>query len=198
MSQRIHSTLTGSAVSGGIVGVVGRSLWQYLLSLILTDALLGVAVWLMYRLFGVHYAAVFGLAAAILHFIPFVGPTLLAIGSITFVAIQFHSLLHGLLLGALTIALAGLIGVVLQVWLSGRTARMNFAATFLSAMFWTWVWGLPGLIFGTPITIALKAICSEIPGLRWGDALMSQRPHDGAASRPGALTQVTAKTDPRP
>jgi predicted PurR-regulated permease PerM len=169
-------------VGGSTIRRVGRSLWQYLLSLIVTDVLLGVSVWLMFRLFGVHHAAAFGLAAAVLHFVPFLGPTLLAVGSATIVAIQFDSLLRGLLLGGLTIVLAGLIGVVLQVWLSARTARMNLVATFLSAIFWVWVWGLPGLIFGTPITIVLKTLCSQIPGLRWIDSMMSQRPHNGAAS----------------
>jgi predicted PurR-regulated permease PerM len=197
MSQPSESAIKGSAIGGRTIGLVGRSLWQYLLSLIVTDALLGVAVWLTFRLFGVHYAAAFGLAAAILHFVPVLGPTVLAVASFTFVAIQFDSLLRGLLLGGLTIVLAGLIGVILQVWLSAKGARMNFTATFLSAIFWVWVWGLPGLVFGTPITIALKTLCSQIPSLRWVDTLMSARPHNGAASDPAALTQVTPKTDRR-
>jgi predicted PurR-regulated permease PerM len=162
---------------------VGRSLGKYLLSLLVTDALLGIAVWATFRLFGVHYAAAFGFAAAILHFIPFVGPAILAVGSIAFVAIQFDSVLRGLLLGGLTVVLAGLIGVVLQVWLSGKSARMNFATSFLSAIFWTWVWGLPGLVFGTPITILIKTVCSQIPSLRWVDNMMSERPRDGASGR---------------
>jgi predicted PurR-regulated permease PerM len=174
----------------GTVEQVGRSLGQYLLSLILTDALLGFAVWGTFRLFGVHYAAAWGIAAAVLHFVPFVGPTVLAIGSITWVAVQFDSLMRGLLLGALTMVIAGLIGVVLQLWLSGKSARMNFAATFLSAIFWCWVWGLPGLVFGTPITIVIKAICSQIPSLRWVDSMLSEHPPGGAPLRGIALTQV--------
>src|SRR5580698_6576587 len=116
----------------GTIEQVGRSLGQYLLSLMLTDALLGFAVWGTFRLFGVHHAAAWGIAAAVLHFVPFVGPTVLAIGSIILVAFQFDSLMRGLLLVALTMVIAGLIGVVLQLWLSGKSARMNFAATFLS------------------------------------------------------------------
>jgi predicted PurR-regulated permease PerM len=172
------------------IAQVGRSLGQYLLSLVLTDALLGLAVWGTFRLFGVHYAAAWGLAAAVLHFMPLIGPTALAIGSFTLVAIQFHSLARALLLGALTIVLAGSIGVVLQLWLSGRGARMNVAATFASAVFWVWVWGLPGLVFGTPITIVFKAICAQIPSLRWLDSLMSERPRNGASGHGIALTGV--------
>lgn len=175
----------------GTIEKVGRSLGQYLLSLLLTDALLGVAVWGTFRLFGVHYAAAWGLAAAVLHFVPFVGPTVLALGSVTLVAIQFESLMRGLLLGALTLVLAGLIGVVLQVWLSGKSARMNFAATLLSAIFWSWVWGLPGLVLGTPITIVIKAVCSQIPSLRWVDTMMSERPRDGARVREIAPPRVS-------
>ena len=174
----------------GTIEQLGRSVGHYLLSLLLTDALLGVAVWLMFRLFGVHYAAAWGFAAAVLHFVPFVGPTALAIGSITFVAIQFHSLMQGLLLGALTLLLAGLIGVVLQLWLSGKSARMNFAATLVSAIFWSCVWGLPGLVFGTPITIVIKTICGQIPSLRWIDRLLSASPSDGAQASGDAPPQV--------
>jgi predicted PurR-regulated permease PerM len=154
---------------------VARSLHQYLVCLALTNALLGLAVWGAFALLGVHYALAWGFAAAVLHFVPYVGPTAIAIGSSVFAAVQFDSLVHGMMIGGVTVLLSTLICVVLQTWLTGRSVRMNTVAVFVSLLFWSWIWGLPGLVLGIPIMIVIKAICSQIPQMEWFDALLAQR-----------------------
>jgi predicted PurR-regulated permease PerM len=169
---------------------IQHSLLQYLGCLVLTNTLLGLSVWGAFWLLSVHYAAAWGLAAAVMHFVPFFGPTLIAGGSAVFASVQFDSLARGLLVGAITLALSSLIGVVLQTWLSGRSARMNTVAMLVSVLFWSWLWGLPGLVLGTPITIVFKVICSRVPRLAWFDALLGQRRRPAAGSQRVILSSV--------
>jgi predicted PurR-regulated permease PerM len=191
---------------------VTRSLHQYLVCLVLTNALLGIAVWGAFALLGVHYAGAWGFAAAVLHFIPYVGPIAIAVGSTVFAAVQFDSLVHGMMIGGVTVLLSTLICVVLQTWLTGRSVRMNTVAVFVSLLFWSWIWGLPGLVLAIPIMIVIKAICSQIPQMEWFDALLAQRrrrrpspspsaaratqlapvPRDGAVASGFALPEVTS------
>jgi predicted PurR-regulated permease PerM len=187
---------------------VTRSLHQYLVCLVLTNTLLGLAVWGAFALTGVHYALAWGFAAAVLHFVPYVGPAAIAIGSTVFAAVQFDSLANGMIIGGMTVLLSTLICVVLQTWLTGRSVRMSTIAVFVSLLFWSWIWGLPGLVLGIPIMIVIKAICSQIPQMGWFDALLAQRtrrraspasranlspvPRDGAGASEFALPEVTA------
>jgi predicted PurR-regulated permease PerM len=150
-----------------------HALHRYLAWLALTNVLLGLAVWGAFRIWGMHFAAAWGFAAGLLHFVPYFGPTVIALGSGLFAAEQFDSLATGLMVAGTTVALSALIGVVLQTWLSGRSAQINTVSMFVSVLFWSWIWGLPGLVLAGPLTILIKAICSEIPGLRWFDSILS-------------------------
>lgn len=154
---------------------IQHSVHQYLGWLVITNTLLGLSVWGAFWILGVHYAAAWGFGSAILHFVPYFGPAVIALGSAVFASVQFDSLAQGLVVASITLALSSVIGVVLQTWLSGRSAQMNTVAMFVSLLFWSWIWGLPGLVLGTPITIVIKAICGQIPALAWVDALLGIR-----------------------
>ncbi len=169
-----------------------HALHRYLAWMAVTNVLLGLSVWGAFRLWGMHSAAAWGFAASLLHFVPYFGPTVIAVGSGLFAAEQFDSLANGLMMAGTTVALSALIGVVLQTWLSGRSAQVNTVSMFVSVLFWSWLWGLPGLVLAGPLTILIKAICSEVPGLRWFDSILSTSNdrRKGAFSRRSHLCAV--------
>lgn len=156
-----------------------NSMHRYLGVVVLTNAVLGAAVWGVFHLLGVQRAGAWGLAAALLHFVPYVGAAAFALGAALLASIQFHSLAQGLLVGGSGLALSALIGVVLQTWLSGRSVRMNTVAVFVSLMVWGWLWGLPGLLLATPLTACIKVVCRNFPDLHWLAALLDQRGGEG-------------------
>jgi len=153
-------------------GQIQRGICQYLGVVMFTNVLVGLSIWGAFRSLDVQYAGVWGVASAVMHFVPYVGPALIAVGSGLFTLVQADSLARALLVAASSLVLSSLLGVVLQTWLSGRSAGMNIVAVFVSLMFWAWIWGLAGLLLGTPITMTLKIICSKIPSLEWIDALL--------------------------
>ena len=57
------------------------------------------------------------------------------------------------------------LGIGLQTWLTGRAARMNPPAVFVSLLFWGMLWGAWGLLLGVPIMVALKTVCDHLPQL---------------------------------
>jgi predicted PurR-regulated permease PerM len=167
-----------------------RQLRRYLGVLIVTNTAFGLAVWGCFHLFGVRHAGVWGIGAATLHFVPYVGPAAIATGSGLLASMQFHSVARGLVVGGTVIALSAAIGVALQTWLSGRAARMNTVAVFVSLLLWTWLWGLPGLLLGTPITMAVKVIAGRWSRLAWLESLLQQYPRDSVATRRSVLRTI--------
>jgi predicted PurR-regulated permease PerM len=43
---------------------------------------------------------------------------------------------------------------------------MNPVAVFVGVIFWGWLWGLPGLLIGTPLMMVIKSICDHVEDLR--------------------------------
>lgn len=83
------------------------------------------------------------LVAAILRFIPYLGP-LIAAGMTGVAAfMQFESLPMAGLVILVALALAAVVGIFIVPLMSGRLARMNTTAIFGALLFFGWLWA-PG------------------------------------------------------
>jgi len=185
-----HLSATARLATHEIFTEVEHQLRRYLGILLITNVAFGLAVWGCFVLFGVKHAGVWGIGAGALHFVPYVGPAVIAASSGLLASVQFQSMARGLVVGATVIALSGAIGVALQTWLSGRTARMNTVAVFVSLLLWTWLWGLTGLLVGTPITMAIKVVAGKWSRLAWLESLLQEYPHERVVARRSILRTI--------
>ena len=83
---------------------------RYLLAMLASNALLGVGTWLAFLALGLDQAGVWGVAAGVLHFVPYLGPALIALGSGVAAFLQFGSLLYALAVAGASLLVAGTIG----------------------------------------------------------------------------------------
>lgn len=164
------------AVTRQILRDVAGQVQRYIGLLAATNLLLGLATWAAFVGLGVSHAAVWGIAAGVMHFIPYAGPAAVAAGSTLAAAVQFESLGTGLLVGAVSLGLSTVIGVIVTTWLSGRAARINTATMFVGLLFWGWLWGLPGLLLGAPMMMTLKTIADRLPALAWLSRMLNCEP----------------------
>lgn len=58
--------------------------------------------------------------------------------------------------------------------LLGRAARMNQVAIFCGLLFWSWMWGLWGMLLAVPMMMVMKAFCDRVEGLRPLGELVSE------------------------
>jgi predicted PurR-regulated permease PerM len=56
-------------------------------------------------------------------------------------------------------------GWVLTPMLTGRVTQINTVAVFVGLIFWSWLWGIPGLLLAVPLTISIKAVCDRLEDL---------------------------------
>jgi predicted PurR-regulated permease PerM len=129
--------------------------------LLVTNVMIGLVVWGAFEVGGLPDAAGWGVAAAVLHVVPYVGMALLTgLGAAeTFLA-------HGTLGAAF--GMAGLlaltstvIGTLVTAWLQGRAAKMNAAAVFIGLVFWGALWGIWGLFLGPALVVVLKVLAEH-------------------------------------
>jgi predicted PurR-regulated permease PerM len=138
---------------------------RYLLTVLLSNMLVAVCTWLAFAALGVEQAGVWGVAAGVLHFIPYLGPLLIALVSGVVAFLQFGTPLDALLVAGTSLLVAGTVGFVFMTWLQSRFARVNAAVLFIALLFFGWLWGASGLLLGAPLVAILKVICDRVVSL---------------------------------
>ena len=139
---------------------------RYLLATLVSNILVAVVTWLAFEALGMEQARAWGVTAGVLHFVPYLGPALIALGSGVAGFLQFGSLLSGLAVGGASLAVAVAVGMVFTTWLQGRFGSVNTAVLFIALLFFGWLWGVWGLLLGAPLLVITKVICDRVESLK--------------------------------
>jgi predicted PurR-regulated permease PerM len=134
---------------------------RYLLVMLVSNALVGLGTWFVFRMAGVEYAGLWGLIAAVLHTVPYFGSALVAAGSLVVAFVQFDDWSHAFIVAGSSVVVATLVGNIFSTWLASRQTRINTTAAFVGLLFFGWIWGLWGLLLGIPIVAIVKTVCEH-------------------------------------
>ena len=162
--------LTGPSMSSRKITVhilddINASIQRYMFMLLATNVMVGLLTWIALRWVGLENAGAWAVAAGLLHVIPYFGPAVTAAGVGMAAFMQFDSMSTALLVAGASVAIATLIGTFVTTWMTGRIARMNTAAVFVSLLFWAWLWGVWGLLMSIPITVIVKVVAQHVEQL---------------------------------
>jgi len=154
----------------------GTRVSRYLAAAFLVNAIYGTAVGVGLYLIGVPNPALWGILATILRFIPYLGPWLAAAMPIGLsMAISGDWMAPGLTIG-LFVVLELVTNNVLEPWLYGKNTGVSAVAVLLAAVFWTWLWGVVGLLLATPLTVCLLVVGKHVPQLSFLNTLLGDKP----------------------
>ncbi|MCU6500052.1 AI-2E family transporter [Rugamonas sp. A1-17] len=162
--------LTGPSLSKKKITVhiledINSSIQKYMLMLLVTNGLLSLLMWIALRWIGLENAGAWAIVAGLLHVMPYFGPLLIMLATGAAAFLQFESLQTSLLVMGASLAIATLVGTVVATWMTGRFARMNAAAVFVSLLFWGWLWGVSGLLLGVPLIVIVKVVAERVEGM---------------------------------
>jgi predicted PurR-regulated permease PerM len=163
-------SITGPAVSKKRITIhvldeINGQIQRYLLVQIATSTLVGIASWIAFRWLGLQHAAIWAIAAGVLHLIPYLGAVIVTAGTALVALLQFGSFSMAFLVGGASLLVTSLIGMLLTPWLTGRASRMNPVVVFVGVLFWGWLWGAWGLLLGVPIIMIIKSVCDHVENL---------------------------------
>lgn len=144
---------------------IQQNISNYLFSVALINLGLGLVASVGLYFMGVPNAVMWGVLVAVLNFVPYFGPVagvilLAAVGLLT-----FDTLWKGLLPPAWYLLLHLLEANLVTPVLLGRRFTLNPVMIFVSLIFWTWLWGIPGALLSVPILVAVKIVCDRVPSL---------------------------------
>ncbi len=149
-----------------ILEEIDTQVQRYLFTVVASNLMVALFTWLTFLALGLDQAGVWGVAAGLFHFVPYLGPGVIAIGSGVAAYLQFGSLVHGLAVAALSMLVSGLIGVTFMTWLQSRFARVSTAVLFIVLLFFGWLWGAWGLLLGAPLLAITKVVFDRVEVLK--------------------------------
>ena len=145
---------------------ITQQIQRYLLVQLLTSVVVGVSTALAFWALGFNNAAVWGVLAGVMNLVPYVGTVVICGTSAIVALLQFGTLHMAVAVGSVSIVLHVVSGYMITPWLTSRTSRLNAVVVFIGVLAWGWLWGVWGLLLGTPILMALKAICDRVDDLK--------------------------------
>ena len=171
---RVMPTLSDKKRAVEISHEIQQNISNYLFSVSLINLGLGLFVSGGLYLMGVPNAAMWGMFAAVLNFVPYFGPVTGVIVLGTVGLLTFDTLWQGLLPPAWYLVLHLLEANFITPVLLGRRFTLNPVVIFVSLIFWMWLWGVPGALLSVPILVSIKVISDHVPAMSPVSELLSR------------------------
>jgi predicted PurR-regulated permease PerM len=154
---------------------ITREVQSYLLYKTLVSLATGLSVGIWVGLLGLDFPALWGFVAFALNYIPNIGSILAAVPAVGLALLQLgpgRALVIALGYGAINFWWGNLV----EPALLGRRLQLSPLVVLVSLIFWGWVWGPIGMLLSVPLTMMLKIVLENSPGLRWLGALLAPKP----------------------
>jgi predicted PurR-regulated permease PerM len=133
---------------------------------LLTCGLVAVVTAVALEFVGLHQAAFWGLLAGIFNSIPYYGPLLVSTALSIVAFMQFGTIGMAAVVAAVSLLITTLEGWLLTPTLMGRASSMNQVAVFTGLLFWSWVWGIWGMLLAVPLMMVIKVVCDHVEPLQ--------------------------------
>ena len=146
---------------------------RYLIAVTAINTLLGLAVAASFYLIGVPNAAVWGMAAGLLNFMPFIGMAIMVVVAAGVGLVSFEDPLLAFAPVIALLVLNAIEGQIVTPLVIGARMRLSSLAIFVAIAFGAWLWGPAGALIATPSLIVFTALFTRLassrpPGQRSG------------------------------
>jgi predicted PurR-regulated permease PerM len=176
--SRGHIGLTSQAL-----GEASHRLSRYLVAMVVLNAISAVLIGVGLAIVGIPNAPLWGLLAGLLRFIPYVGVWISALPPVVLSLAVFDG--WGGTVAVLVVVLGTdlVVGNIVEPRVYGKRMGVSPLAVVVATIFWTALWGFPGLLLALPMTLCLAVVGRYVPGLEFLDVLLGDAPALSPAER---------------
>ena len=149
-----------------------REMSRYMLSITFINVVFGLLLAAGLAIVGLPNAPMWGGLAALLNYIPYFGPVfgMIIVGIVGI--LTFNTFPKEILPLAFYLGMHLLEADLVTPLFLGQRFTIHPLVIFISLLFWTWVWGVPGAFLSGPMLVALKVASDRLPALAsWGELL---------------------------
>jgi predicted PurR-regulated permease PerM len=158
------------------VDEAGIRISRFLLMQAVINGTFGLILGLGLLLMGVKYALLWGFLAAMLRYLPYIGPYIAAVFPISISLAMFDGWGTTLMVAGLFLTLELIVANFVEPWLYGQSMGVSEIALLVSAAFWAYLWGPVGLVLSSPLTVCLVMLGRYVPQLEFLAILLGDEP----------------------
>jgi len=140
---------------------------RYLIMNVLVNAGYGVLFGVSLYVLHVPNATLWGALMGMLRMVPYAGTMIAGLAPVAFTLAVFNGWWHPLWVLLLFTVLEFVIANFVEPHVYGKGAGISSFALVLMAVVWTLLWGWPGLIVSTPLTVCLIVMGRHIPQMKF-------------------------------
>lgn len=157
-----------------IVGNIDRQVQKYMVIKTVISLASGLISLAVFAAFGLRYSILWAFVTFVLNYIPNIGSFISKILPFAFAVLQFGRFWPAFWMLAILIVTDAITGSVIEPRVMGRGLGLSPLAILIMLFFWGWMWGIPGMILSVPIMVVMKIVSSNVPSMRWLEALLSK------------------------
>jgi predicted PurR-regulated permease PerM len=154
----------------------GQRLSRYLFTQAVINGSFGVVFAAGLLVIGVKYALLWGMLAALLRYVPYIGSWVAALLPLVLSLALFQSWWPVLAVLVFFLVLELITANVVEPWLFGRSLGVSEVALLVAAAFWTFLWGPIGLVLSNPLMVCLVVLGKYVPHLEFLSVLVGDEP----------------------
>ncbi|MEP7117094.1 MAG: AI-2E family transporter [Acidobacteriota bacterium] len=159
-----QATLGSKRVTVKVLNDIAAQMQSFLWVQVLTSVFVAVVTVAALWWLGVEEPVVWGVFAGVMNIVPYFGPLVVTVALALVGFLQFGTLTQAAMVAGVALVITTFEGMFLTPHLLSKAAAINHVAIFVSIAFWSWAWGVPGMLLAVPMLMAAKAVCDHVDG----------------------------------
>jgi len=189
----IMPTLSDKKKALRVVYDIESEVSRYLLTITAINIAMGAVVAVAMAATGMPNPVLWGVAAAILNFIPYLG-ALAGLAMISIVSLLSFSTLGQAIVPPLLYLVCHIVeGQFLTPIIVGRRLELNSVAILITLAVWGWLWGIVGAVLAVPLLVCIKVFCDNFEELAGFGEFLSASPPRHASEEEESPAPVVGK-----
>ena len=149
---------------------------RYLSRQLVVNACCGLPIGFGLAVIGIPNAALWGIFAALLRFLPYLGIVIAACFPIALALAVDPGWMLLVWVILLFVGTELVVANLLEPWVYAASTGISSVALIAAATFWTWLWGPIGLLLSAPLTVCLVVLGRHVPQLEFLDVILGNEP----------------------
>jgi predicted PurR-regulated permease PerM len=149
---------------------------RYFVSQLGVNTGVGLVIGIGLATIGLPSPILWGVLAAMLRFIPYIGVWIAAALALLLAAAVEPGWTILLWTAGLFLVTELIAGQIVEPLLYGHTTGLSPLSVVVAAIFWSWLWGPVGLLLSTPLTLCLVVLGSYVERLNFLEILLGDKP----------------------
>jgi predicted PurR-regulated permease PerM len=158
---RVQDRLRAKVRVVKIAAEIQREFSSYLLTVSCINAGLGLATALAMSLLGMPNPVLWGVVAAVLNYVPYLGSTVTLIVLSLVAILTFDTVTRALLPPVVFLILATIEGQIVAPMIVGRRLSLNPPLVIVALLAGGWIWGAVGALIAVPMLAMIRIYCTH-------------------------------------